>query len=383
MKVHIADRLIGLDEYYFSEKLEQIRQLQVNGHDVINLGVGSPDLPPHPEVIKTLNEAALEPSNHAYQSYRGISELRTAIAEFTMQSFGGFSLDPAKEILPAMGSKECITHISLTFLNKRDQVLIPALAYPTYTSVTKMAEAKPVYFPLKESKNWEPDWEFLDNLDTTKAKLIWINYPHMPTGACGSHQIKQKFVAYARERNLILCHDNPYNFILNEYPRSIFQSDPDKEVSLELNSLSKSFNMAGWRVGWITGNEERIKAILKVKSNMDSGMFKPVQLAACCALALDSNWFESLNHTYRRRREAVFRFLDLFGFEYQQNNAGMFVWAKVKGEDGESFSQKLLSKHHIFVTPGFIFGKAGKYFIRVSLCTPEDRLNAAIKRINR
>lgn len=382
MKVHTANRLVGLDEYYFSKKLEQIRQLEVKGFDVINLGIGSPDLPPHPAVIEVLQEASENPNNHAYQSYRGLPVLRESIQRFSEEQFH-IKLDATKEILPLMGSKEGITHISLAFLDKGDQVLIPSLGYPTYTSVTKMVEAEPVYYPLAADRSWEPDWDFLERLETSKVKLLWINYPHMPTGSTGKEEIFERFVDFARRRQLLLCHDNPYSFVLNDSPQSIFQFDRDKEVSLELNSLSKSFNMAGWRVGWLSANSANIQSVLKVKSNMDSGMFKPIQLAAAKALELDQSWFQSLNATYKKRREIVFKFLDQLDLQYDdQNCSGMFVWAKVKEGLGEVFSDQILKEHHVFITPGFIFGEQGGDYVRVSLCTPEDRLKEALQRIS-
>ncbi len=380
MKVLTARRLEGLEEYYFSRKLEQIRQLESHGHDVINLGIGSPDLPPHATVIDTLTEASKNSKNHGYQSYRGIPELREAMANFLSQKFQ-VSLEAEREILPLIGSKEGITHISMAFLNKGDQVLIPALGYPTYTSVTRMVEAEPLYYPLKEENNWAPDWRFLESMDTRKVKLLWLNYPHMPTGRSADPEILQRFVDFARSREIILCHDNPYSFILNDRPLSIFEFDREKAVSLELHSLSKTFNMAGWRIGWVSGNAERIQAILKIKSNMDSGMFKPLQLAACSALTLDQDWFDSVNEEYELRRKYVHKILHSLGCSFLPDQVGMFVWGKVGSGTGASLSDEVLERHKIFVTPGFIFGETGRQFVRISLCTPENRLKMALDRL--
>ncbi len=380
MKVLTARRLEGLQEYYFSRKMEQIRQLEGKGHDVINLGIGSPDLPPHPSVIKALNESALDPSNHSYQSYKGIAPLRSAIAEFMDRHFA-VACSSDHEILPLIGSKEGITHISLAFLDEGDQVLIPEMGYPTYTSVTNMLQAEPVYYPLLEDENWEPDWDFLDALNTERVKLLWLNYPHMPTGAIAKPHIFARLVEYARKRDILLCHDNPYSFILNDPPMSIFQFDRKKEVSLELHSLSKSFNMAGWRVGWLCGNETNVQSVLKIKSNVDSGMFKPVQLAAVKALSMGHEWFEPLNQEYHRRRELAFEILDALGCQYHASQAGMFAWAKTADESAETLSDRLLADKDVFITPGFIFGDAGERYVRISLCTPEARLTEALQRI--
>ena len=382
MRVATATRLGGVEEYYFSTKLEQIRQLTTEGHDVINLGIGSPDLPPAPEVVQELVKAAQDPGNHQYQSYRGLPEFRATIADFYQRQYQ-VSLDPGTEILPMMGSKEAITHISLAFLNPGDQVLIPALGYPTYTSVTRMVEADPVYFPLMEEKDWEPDWDYLNQLDTQKVKLMWVNYPHMPTGTKGSTSVLERLVRFAKERDILLCHDNPYSFILNDQPRSIFSCEGAKDCCIELNSLSKTFNMAGWRVGWVAAQSAVIQSILKVKSNMDSGMFKPVQLAAIKALELPSDWYTSLNQVYERRLSLAHELLMALDCHYKPGTGGMFVWAKVpEGEIGVALSDKWLEQHHIFITPGMIFGQAGTEYIRVSLCSPEHRFEEAINRLH-
>lgn len=382
MRVETASRLARLEEYYFSKKLEQIRQLEAKGHEVINLGIGSPDLPPAPEVIEVLNAAAQDPRNHQYQSYRGIAEFRSAIASFYQRQYD-VTLDPGTELLPMMGSKEAITHLSLAFLNPGDQVLIPALGYPTYTSVTRMVEAEPVYFPLLEVNDWQPDWNFLEGLDTQNVKLMWINYPHMPTGTKGSLELLSQLVRFAQERNILLCHDNPYSFILNDQPMSIFSCEGAKDCCVELNSMSKTFNMAGWRVGWLAAKGDIVQSVLRVKSNMDSGMFKPVQLAAIKALELSEAWYLQLNEIYGQRRALVRQLLDKLNCHYEENAVGMFMWAKVPASyTGESLTDMLLEKHNLFITPGFIFGAVGADYIRVSLCSPEHRFEEAINRLS-
>ncbi|MEM9325128.1 MAG: aminotransferase class I/II-fold pyridoxal phosphate-dependent enzyme [Bacteroidota bacterium] len=382
MSAFTARRLERLEEYYFSRKLEEIRHLRSKGHDVINLGIGSPDLPPSPAVTAALSAAAQDPTAHAYQSYRGLPEFRSAISSFYQDRYD-VRLDSETEILPLMGSKEGITHISLAYLNAGDQVLIPELGYPTYTSVTRMAEAEPVYFPLDPTNHWAPDWEFLEGLDTQRIKLMWINYPHMPTGQRGNLDLLSRYVRYAADRDILLCHDNPYSFILNPSPLSIFQVSGASDVAMELNSLSKTFNMAGWRVGWLCGSADKVDAVLKVKSNMDSGMFKPIQVAAIKALSLGRDWYESLDRTYRDRRAQACTLLDLINCEYSEDQSGMFIWARVAdGKTAESLSDELLHTCHVFVTPGFIFGPAGNDYVRISLCSPQETFEAAIGRIN-
>lgn len=373
-----ADRLQHIQEYYFSSKLRQLRELREAGHPVINLGIGSPDLMPHPSVVEALAQAATRPEAHGYQPYQGIPELVVAVKQFYQKHFGVNLANYS--VLPLMGSKEGITHVSLAYLNPGDEVLIPALGYPTYTSVTRMVGGVPVYFPLRENTDWEPDWDFLEKLDTSRVKLMWINYPHMPTGASAPREWLERLVAYATERSLLLCHDNPYSFVLNDQPLSIFSVPGAQQVALELNSLSKTFNMAGWRVGWVSGQPELIQPVLKIKSNMDSGMFLPVQLAAVQALSLPAEWYEAQAAVYRERREVVFRMLEHWGCQFSRAQCGMFVWARVPQGSGEAFSDALLSRCHVFVTPGFIFGAAGDAFIRISLCAPKEVFEEAQRR---
>ena len=379
MIIQPSDRLNTAEEYYFSKKLKEIAALNQSGERVINLGIGSPDLMPHERVITRLSNTIVEPDVHGYQPYQGLPELKSAIAAFTGKQFK-VHLDQ-DEVLPLIGSKEGIMHISLSYLNPGDKVLIPALGYPTYTSVTRLAGGEPVYFPLKESEGWSPDWGFLESLDYSSIKLLWLNYPHMPTGTRGSVRTFERFVRLAHEKGFLICHDNPYSFILNEQPLSIFSVDGAKNVSIELNSLSKTFNMAGWRIGWVSGMKNYLEPILRVKSNIDSGMFKPLQLAAIEALNLDDSWLIELNEVYSRRKKLVYSLLEKLSCNYSRDQSGLFVWARVPGDNGESFSDRILKESKVFITPGFIFGDSGKAFIRISLCSSVEKLEEAIDRI--
>ena len=375
-----ANRLKEVQEYYFSAKLREIRALEKEGKEVLNLGIGSPDLLPPNQVIEQLKMGSDLQGANQYQSYQGLPAFREAIAEFSKNRLN-IVLNPEDEILPLMGSKEGIAHISLAYLNKGDQVLIPELGYPTYTSVTKMVEAEPIYYPLNESDDWCPDWKFFDQLDYSKIKLIYLNYPHMPTGARGSQKILAKFVDIAIKHKLLLIHDNPYSFILNDQPLSIFSVEGSKTCALELNSLSKSFNMSGWRVGWLSGASENIKNVLRIKSNLDSGMYQPIQRAAILALQQDERWFEQLNHTYKIRRNCVFRLLDKLNCAYQKGQSGLFVWAQAPMMDVDVLIDDLLVNKHIFITPGHIFGAKGRRYLRVSLCAPAEIFEQAILRL--
>ena len=375
-----ANRLNEVQEYYFSAKLREIRALEKEGKEVLNLAIGSPDLLPPNQVIEQLKIGSDLPGANQYQSYQGLLAFREAIAEFSKSQLN-IVLNPEDEILPLMGSKEGIAHISLAYLNKGDQVLIPELGYPTYTSVTKMVEAEPIYYPLIESNDWCPDWKFFDQLDYSKIKLIYLNYPHMPTGARGSQKILAKFVDIAIKYKILLIHDNPYSFILNDQPLSIFSVEGSKTCALELNSLSKSFNMSGWRVGWLSGASEYIKNVLRIKSNLDSGMYQPIQRAAILALEQDERWFEQLNHTYKIRRNCVFRLLDKLNCAYQKGQSGLFVWAQAPMMDVDVLIDDLLVNKHIFITPGHIFGAKGRRYLRVSLCAPAEIFEQAILRL--
>jgi len=379
----LSNRLEGIGEYYFATKLREIAELNKAGKQIINLGIGSPDLPPHPDVIKTLQEEAAKDNVHAYQSYNGSQVLREAIAEWYKKYYEVDNIDPAKEILPLLGSKEGIMHICMTYLNQGDQVLIPNPGYPTYTSAVKLAGGTPLYYELTAENNWAPDFDSLEKSDLSKVKLMWVNYPQMPTGQQPNKSLFEKLVAFGKQHHILICHDNPYAFILNDHPESLLAVEGAKEVVIELNSLSKSQNMAGWRVGMLIAGEDRVNEILRFKSNMDSGMFLPVQLAAAKALSLDQSWYDSVNKIYTERREKVFELLDLLDCTFSKTQVGMFVWAKIPAiyKDGYALSDKVLYDANVFITPGGIFGTAGNNYIRVSLCGSMEKFNEAIKRV--
>jgi len=378
-----AKRLDGIGEYYFSTKLREIDELNKQGKNIINLGIGSPDLPPHPDVIKVLQEESAKPNVHAYQSYKGSPILRKAIADWYNRWYG-VSINPDTEILPLIGSKEGIMHICMTYLNEGDGALVPNPGYPTYRSAVKLAGGNCIDYDLKEENNWQPDLTALKALDLSKVKLMFVNYPHMPTGQLPEVEVLKQLIAFAGENNILLVHDNPYSFILNEDPQSLLSIEGAKEVVLELNSLSKSQNMAGWRVGMLVAAKERIDEVLRFKSNMDSGMFLPLQLAAATALGLDKSWYDSVNAIYRQRREKVFELLDALNCIYSKNQAGMFIWAKIPAgyKEGYALSDEVLYNSNVFITPGGIFGSAGDGFIRVSLCGSIEKFEIAIERIN-
>lgn len=379
----LSNRLEGIGEYYFATKLREIAELNKAGKQIINLGIGSPDLPPHPEVIKTLQEEAAKDNVHAYQSYNGSPVLREAIAEWYKKYYEVDNIDPAKEVLPLLGSKEGIMHICMTYLNQGDQVLIPNPGYPTYTSAVKLAGGTPLYYELTAENNWAPNFDDLEKSDLSKVKLMWVNYPQMPTGQKPNKALFEKLVAFGKKHHILICHDNPYAFILNDHPESLLSIEGAKEVVIELNSLSKSQNMAGWRVGMLIAAEDRVNEILRFKSNMDSGMFLPVQLAAAKALSLDKSWYDSVNKIYTERREKVFELLDLLDCTFSKTQVGMFVWAKIPAtyKDGYALSDKVLYDANVFITPGGIFGTAGNDYIRVSLCGSMEKFNEAIKRV--
>ena len=379
-----AKRLEGIGEYYFSQKLREIEELNKAGKQIINLGIGSPDLPPHPSVIQVLQEEAAKPNVHAYQSYKGSPVLRTAIAEW-YATWYGVTLDPNTEILPLIGSKEGIMHICMTYLNEGDQALIPNPGYPTYTSAVKLAGGTPMAYHLSANNHWEPDFADLEKSDLSKVKLMWVNYPQMPTGKLPSRALFERLIAFGKKHNILICHDNPYSFILNEEPASLLGVEGAMDVVIELNSLSKSQNMAGWRVGMLCGAKERIDEILRFKSNMDSGMFLPVQLAAAKALSLDKSWYASVNQVYAARREKVFELLTLLNCNFSTDQVGMFVWAKIPDQyaNGYALSDRVLYDAQVFITPGGIFGDAGDGYIRVSLCGSLEKFEEAIHRIKK
>ena len=380
--MEVAKRLNGIGEYYFSQKLREIDELNKSGKDIINLGIGSPDLPPHPDVIKTLQEESAKPSVHAYQSYKGSPILRKAISDWYKKWYD-VELNPDNEILPLIGSKEGIMHICMTYLNKGDEVLVPNPGYPTYRSAVKLAGGKCVEYKLREKNKYEPDFEKLEKKSLKKVKLLFVNYPQMPTGQLPAKQLFEKLVAFGKKHNILIVHDNPYSFILNDSPMSLLSVDGAKDCVIELNSLSKSHNMAGWRVGMLCGAKERIEEVLRFKSNMDSGMFLPVQLAAAKALSLGEEWHDEVNAVYKKRREKVFELLQLLDCEFSKEQAGMFVWAAIpaKYKDGYVLSDEVLYKSNVFITPGGIFGTAGDKYVRLSLCSKEEKIEDAIQRI--
>lgn len=376
-----ANRVETVEEYYFSAKLREVNQLIADGKPVINLGIGSPDLSPDRMVIDALKSTVEHPRAHGYQPYQGIPELRIAMVEFYTREYG-VPLNPNKEILPLMGSKEGIMHLSMAFLNPSDQVLIPNPGYPTYTSVTKLLGAEPIFYSLDLEKKGRPNLEDLEKQDLSKVKIMWINYPHMPTGALGSKEILADLIAFAKKHEIVLLHDNPYSHILNPEPLSILGIPGGKDVALELNSLSKTFNMPGWRVGMLCGRADWIEAVLKVKSNMDSGMFLGIQKGAIAALSLGKNWFSDLDEQYQNRRKLVWKMADLLNLSYPKDSAGLFVWCKVpEGKTADELVDFLLYEKNIFITPGRIFGTAGEGYVRISLCMPEFKILEAINRI--
>lgn len=377
-----AKRLEGIGEYYFSAKLREIDELNRAGKAIINLGIGSPDLPPHPEVIQVLQEESAKPNVHAYQSYKGSPVLRKAISDW-YEKWYGVSLNPDTEVLPLIGSKEGIMHICMAYLDKGDEVLVPDPGYPTYRSAVKLAGGKCVSYKLKEKHGYTPDFDKLEEKSMKKVKLMFVNYPQMPTGQLPDAALFERLVAFGRKHDILIIHDNPYSFILNDTPVSLLSVKDAKEVVLELNSLSKSHNMAGWRVGMLCGAKERIEEVLRFKSNMDSGMFLPVQLAAAKALTLGKDWHDELNKIYRERREKVFELLGLIGCRYSKEQAGMFVWAKIPAsyKDGYVLSDEVLYHANVFITPGGIFGEGGNKYIRISLCAPVERFEQSIQRI--
>ncbi|MDP4284230.1 MAG: aminotransferase class I/II-fold pyridoxal phosphate-dependent enzyme [Bacteroidota bacterium] len=375
-------RLNGIEEYYFSRKLGQIDEMNKAGKQVINLGIGSPDLPPHSDVIKTLQEEAAKPGQHGYQSYKGSPVLRNAISKW-YQKWYKVELNADTEILPLMGSKEGIMHICMTYINEGDVVLIPNPGYPTYKSAAKIAGAQVQAYTLKEENNWFPDFTELEKNDLKKARLMFVNYPQMPTGQLPTEEMFKQLITFAKKHSILICHDNPYSFILNDKPMSLLSFEGAKEVVIELNSLSKSHNMAGWRIGMLLGAKERINEVLRFKSNMDSGMFLPLQLAAAKALDLDQDWIDAVNNVYKKRRKKVFELLRLLNCSFSDKQVGLFVWASIPAtfKDGYELSDKVLNESNVFITPGGIFGSAGDQYIRVSLCTSEEKIGEAIERI--
>ena len=376
-----AKRLDTVQEYYFSKKLREVRALLAAGKPIINMGIGSPDLQPPPAVIEAIQQAVLQEAAHKYQSYQGLPAFRQAVADFYQKNYQ-VVVNPENEILPLMGSKEGILHISMAFLNKGDQVLIPNPGYPTYTSVTNLVEAVPVFYDLTSEHNWEPNFKQLEQQDLSNVKLMWVNYPHMPTGAKATENLFKKLIAFGKKHQLLIINDNPYSFVLNNNPLSILSIDGAKETAIELNSLSKSFNMAGWRVGMLLGATPILEEVLKVKTQMDSGMFYGIQQGAIAALKVSSGWFENMNEIYQKRRKLIWQIAEALDCTFDKNTSGMFVWAKIPaGKKAENIVDDLLYKHHIFIAPGTIFGSKGEGYIRFSLCVPEEKIKEALDRL--
>jgi len=377
-----AERVNSVQEYYFSKKLKEVAEMNAAGKKVINLGVGSPDMPPSEEAIEALCHHARKADTHGYQPYVGIPELRDAFAKWYKEWYN-VDLNPRNEIQPLIGSKEGILHISLAFLNPGDGVLIPNPGYPTYSSVSKLAGARLITYDLKEELNWQPDFEALEQSDLSGVKLMWTNYPNMPTGANASVELYEKLIDFGRRHNIVICNDNPYSFILNDNPLSILSIEGAKDICIELNSMSKSHNMPGWRMAMLASNAQFVEWILKVKSNIDSGQFKPMQYAAVQALQAPKSWYDDMNKVYRNRRNLAGQIMHELGCSYDEKQSGLFLWGRIPEGAGNSefIADKVLYEGNVFVTPGFIFGSNGDQFIRISLCSKEEQLQEALNRI--
>jgi aspartate/methionine/tyrosine aminotransferase len=381
-KIEPARRLHSVSEYYFSKKLKEIAEMNAKGLDVISLGVGSPDLPPSEEAIETLCKSARQADSHGYQPYVGIPELRKAFADWYKKWYQ-VDLNPNTEIQPLIGSKEGILHISMAFLNPGDGVLVPNPGYPTYSSVSHLVEARIIPYDLKEENDWQPDFEALEQLDLSNVKLMWVNYPHMPTGAPATLELYQKLVDFGRKHKIIICNDNPYSFILNENPKSILSINGARDICIEMNSLSKSQNMPGWRMAMLASNAQFVQWVLKVKSNIDSGQFKPMMLAAAKALQAPKEWYSSMNEVYSRRRKIAGEIMNVLGCRFDPKQSGMFLWGKIPDiyADSGELADQILYNARVFITPGFIFGSNGNNYIRISLCCKDEKLKEALERI--
>ena len=379
-----ANRVGSVQEYYFSRKLKEVAEMNAAGKNVINLGIGSPDLPPSEQTIETLCEHARKPNEHGYQPYVGIPELRKGFADWYKKWYD-VDLDPKTEIQPLIGSKEGILHISLAFLNPGDGVLVPNPGYPTYSSVSKLVEANLIPYKLKEELGWQPDFEELEKMDLSNVKLMWTNYPNMPTGANASMELYEKLVAFGKKHGIIICNDNPYSFILNEHPLSTLAVPGAKDICIEMNSMSKAHNMPGWRMAMLASNAQFVQWVLKVKSNIDSGQFKPMQYAAVEALSAPKEWYDNMNRVYRSRRDLAGQIMHTLGCEYDEKQVGMFLWGKIPAgaEGSEAIADRVLYEANVFLTPGFIFGNLGERYIRISLCCKNETLEEALKRIKK
>lgn len=377
-----ASRVDAIEEYYFSRKLKEVAALNAAGADIIPLGIGGPDRAPHAEVTETLAREAGDAGNHSYQPYTGIPALRKGYADWYKRYYG-VELNPDSEILPLIGSKEGVLHVSLAFLNPGDGVLVPNPGYPTYSSVSKLVGARIVSYELDENNGWEPDFDALEKSDLSGVKLMWVNYPNMPTGARASKALYERLVDFGRRHGIVIVNDNPYSFILNDNPQSMLSIEGAKDVVIEMNSLSKSHNMAGWRLGMAASNATFISWVLKVKSNIDSGQFKPVMLAAVKALGLGDEWYAEVNAVYGERRKVAEEIMDALGCSYDATQQGLFLWGKVSDAEasGEALADRVLAEARVFITPGFIFGSKGERYVRVSLCTPAERMREALARI--
>ena len=379
-----ADRLANVSEYYFSRKLKEVAQMNAEGKNVISLGIGSPDMPPSEETVNVLCEQAKRPDAHGYQPTVGIPELRKAMADWYKRWYH-VELDPATEIQPLIGSKEGILHVTLALVNPGDQVLVPNPGYPTYTSLNKILGSEIVNYNLREDNHWQPDFDELEKMDLSRVKIMWTNYPNMPTGANATMELYEKLVNFARRHNIVIVNDNPYSFILNKKPLSILNVPGAKECCIEFNSMSKSHNMPGWRIGMLASNAEFVQWILKVKSNIDSGMFRAMQLAAATALEAEADWYEGNNENYRNRRHLAGEIMKTLGCTYDEKQVGMFLWGKIPAscKDVEELTEKVLHEARVFITPGFIFGSNGARYIRLSLCCKDNKLAEALERIKR
>lgn len=379
-----ADRVLEVKEYYFSRRLREIAELNAKGADIISLGIGGPDRPPHHDVISTLAEEASQPGNHSYQPYVGLPALRKAMADWYKKWYD-VNLDPDTEIQPLIGSKEGILHVSLTFLNPGDGVLVPNPGYPTYSSVSRLAQAEIFNYDLTEENGWMPDFEAIERLPLDRIKLMWINYPHMPTGTPATMQLFERIIEFGKKHNIVIAHDNPYSFILNDKPLSLLKVDGAKDIAIEMNSMSKSHNMAGWRVGMLASNPTFINWILKVKSNIDSGQFKPLMLAAAKGFTLGKEWYDEVNAVYASRRKVAEEIMTALGCRFDPAQSGLFLWGRIPESYGssEELADKVLYDASVFITPGFIFGSNGDRYIRISLCATEEKMRLALDRINK
>jgi aspartate/methionine/tyrosine aminotransferase len=382
MNIKQASRLNSVKEYYFSKKLKEIAELRAAGKDIINLGIGNPDLPPSDTSRKKMEEAIWENNKHGYQSYRGAPQLRNGIAEW-YKKYYQVDVNPDNEVLPLIGSKEGIMHIAMSFLEEGDEALVPNPGYPTYRTASMLAGAKVINYNLEEELGWMPDLGKIEQQDLSKVKIMWVNFPNMPTGAAASKEFLIKLISFAKRNEILLVNDNPYSFILRDEPTSMLSVDGAKDVVLELNSLSKSHNMAGWRIGMLLGKKEWIDIVMKFKSNMDSGMFLPLQLGAVEALNNPPEWFSNLNEIYRKRQKEAFKILELLNCTFQKDQGGMFVWAKIPSNynDCYTLSDEVLYKTNVFLTPGGIFGTQGDQFIRISLCNKIEVFEKSYDRI--